>query len=76
MLESVNRTSQQTVSAPSMLLTTRINLADDYFEALEYLNRMKAEGKYNENSVGVFTLLYEKQVDILVKQGYFKPVNN
>lgn len=50
--------------------------SNNYLEALDYLSRLKAEGKYNETSVRLFTELYPKEIDILVREGYFNPQNN
>lgn len=57
-------------------VTVQTPTTTDYFDALDYLSRMKSEGKYNENTVAVFTSLYPKEIDILVNQGYFKPSTN
>lgn len=51
-------------------------LCPTYLDAVDYLDRMKAEKKFNESSIAVFAALYPAEIDSLVRQGYFKPENN
>ncbi len=57
-----------------MLLTD--NKTSNYLEALNYLSRMKEEDKCNETTIEIFILLFPKEIDILVSEGYFNPENN
>lgn len=59
-----------------MLVKERSLSTSLYIEALDYLNRLKKEDKFNTASLSVFDALYSAQASTLNNQGYFNSSNN
>ena len=59
-----------------MFTKSRSTSVLQYMEALDYINNLKTEKKYNPISLSVFSGLYPSQSDTLIKQGFFNSGNN
>lgn len=58
------------------MLSTLAPTHNSYLDAVDYLDRLTKENKMNDTSVELFTLLFPKEIDILISQGYFHTITN